>query len=70
MDPISIYQMGRLRQQEILDWAAQQQDGKPARQYVSEFGRLLVRAGQKLVNAANPALESQPIAPQPNPECC
>jgi hypothetical protein len=70
MDPISIYQMGRVRQQEILDWAAQQQDRKPVRQYISDFGSLLVRAGHKLVETANPVLDAQPIAPQPNPECC
>jgi hypothetical protein len=69
MDPISIYHMGQSRQQEILDWAAQQQGAKPARQYISEFGSLLVRAGQKLVEVAKPAME-QPVASQPSPECC
>lgn len=70
MDPISIYQMGRLRQQEILEWAAKEQGGKPVRQHISDFGSLLVRLGQKLVDAASPALAAQTIAPQTSVENC
>ena len=67
MDPVSIYQMGRLRQQEILAQAAQQQGGKCARQYISEVGSLLVHVGQRLVDTAN---HSPAISQQPSPECC
>jgi hypothetical protein len=70
MDPISIYQMGQVRQQEILEWAEKNRGGKPLRQYVSEVGSLLIRVGRKLVNAANPALEGQTVAPHTSVEIC
>jgi hypothetical protein len=71
MDPIIISQLGRIRQQEILDRAAKDYGGKSFRQYVSDFGRLLIRVGQRMVKAATPALEPQP-RPSQNPveNCC
>ena len=71
MDPITMSQLGRIRQQEILEWAKQDYNAKPLRQYVSDIGNVLIRMGQKLVNAASPALEPQTV-PSQNPveQCC
>lgn len=70
MDPISIYQMGRIRHQEFLEQAAKDRGAKPVQQYLSAFGSLLIRVGQKLVNAASPALEGQTVAQQTAVENC
>lgn len=70
MDPVTLYKLGLIRQQELLERAAQDQGALPMRHYLSEIGALLVRVGQKLVDAANPALPAQSIAPQPSVENC
>jgi hypothetical protein len=71
MDPIIMMQLGQIRQQEILEWAKQDYNAKPLRQYVSDIGNVLIRMGQKLVNAASPALEPQTVPAQnPVEQCC
>ena len=71
MDPITMSQLGRIRQQEILEWAEKNYDSKPLRQYVSDIGNVLIRIGQRLVNAASPTLEPQTVPAQnPVEQCC
>jgi hypothetical protein len=70
MDPIIMYQLGRIRQQEILEQAAKDYGAKPLRQYVSDFGNLLIHVGQRMVDAASPALEPQTVPAQNPVENC
>lgn len=70
MDPIIMMQLGRIRQQEILERAAKDYGAKPLREYVADVGSLLIRVGQKLVDAASPALEPQTVPQQNTVENC
>jgi hypothetical protein len=70
MDPISIYHMGRIRQQEILEWAAKNRGGKSAKQVLTDLGRWLIRAGQRMRASSDSAFEAQPTSPQITVECC
>ena len=70
MDPITISRIGRIRQQEILEWAEHDRGVKPLREYVLELGNLLIRVGQRMVNAAGSALETKVVAPQTAAEHC
>lgn len=63
MDPLTISRLGQIRQQEILEWAANDRGSKPARQYLSDLGRLLIRVGRRLENAAGPGFEARAVAP-------
>lgn len=73
MDPITISKLSLIRQQEMLEQAALDSDSTstPVRQYVAEVGKVLIRVGQKLVDAATPTLEPQTIPSQnPAEQCC
>lgn len=70
MDPIIVMQLGRIRQQEILERAAKDYGAKPLRQYVADLGNFLIRVGQRMVNAASPALEAPSVTPQTSVENC
>lgn len=62
MDPFTIYRIGRIRQQEILAWAEKAHSGNPARRYLSTLGGLLIRVGEKMVDATGPAPDAHTSA--------
>lgn len=70
MDPVTVYKMGQLRQQEILEWAAKQPSGHSARWYLLEAGALLQRIGRKLEAAASPAYKAGAVVPTTSIENC
>ena len=71
MDPIIMMQLGRIRQQEILERAAKDYNSKPLRHYVGNVGGMFIRIGQKLMGTASPALEPQTVPAQnPVENCC
>ena len=62
--------MDQLRQQEFLEWAAKQPEGKPVRWYLSEAGTLLQRLGRKLEAAASPARTVETMVRTTNIDNC
>lgn len=55
MNPMVHNHMGYIHQQEILEQVEKNRNRKPVRVHVANFGNVLIRIGQKLVNATDSA---------------
>ncbi len=70
MDPITLSRLSRIRQQEILEWAANDLDeGSAVGELLWKFGTSIIAAGRKLAQAVNAARAAQ-TAPLSATELC
>jgi hypothetical protein len=70
MDPIMIQHISRIRQQEILETAANERNGVPYREVLWHVGRSLVTLGQGMMKAAKPTLEEPRFTTQATSDNC
>jgi hypothetical protein len=60
MDPFTLQRLAEIRQQEILETAANDREAKPLRTFMSQIGGSLVKVGQRLVSISGEAQIATP----------
>ncbi len=58
MDPFTIYRLGLIRQQEILDWAARYDTADAPLGLRRVWGQRLIALGERLLQAAQPQTQA------------
>jgi hypothetical protein len=70
MDPFTQQHLAHIRQQEILDQAALDQDKMSLREIAEKAGDVLITVGQKLMRTARPTSAKQMITAQTTTDNC